>query len=82
MVHLMIEVLVERELWRLSSPTSPSKEDCCHHDIRSAVAFPLLENFKHEESGGREEGMVAAGSPVKFIARCPGPMTTHNGMAI
>ena len=80
-VHLMIEMLVERELWRLSSPPSPSKEDCCHQYIRSAVALPLLKYFKHGESGGEEEGMFAAGSPVKFIARCPGPTRTHKGIA-
>lgn len=30
MVHLKVEILVERELWRSPSPASLSKEDCCH----------------------------------------------------
>lgn len=74
----MIQIFVERELWRSSSPTSPSKEDSCYNYIRLSVALPLLKIFKN---GGGEEGMIAAGSPVKFIARCPGPVRTYNGMA-
>jgi len=34
-----------------------------------------------ERMGREEDRMVAVGSPVKFIASCPGPMRTHSGMA-
>lgn len=81
MVHLMVEMLVQSELWKSSGPASLLKEDCCHHYIGSAVPLLLLKSFKDGESEGENGGMVAPGTPMKSMMRCPRRMRTHDCMA-
>lgn len=74
-MHLKIEILVERELWRSPSPASLSKEDCCH-----LCHCPSRQPLSILRAGERRKGCFLL-NHLKFIVRCPGLRRSHSSMA-